>query len=79
MRVAVFDTHSYDRQALETMNLRFEHALTFLEPRLTLHMARLAAGFPAICSFVNDRVDAAILRELHQGGTRQRVARSLQP
>jgi D-lactate dehydrogenase len=76
MRVAVFDTHSYDRQALESMNLRFEHALTFLEPRLTQHTAPLAAGFPAICSFVNDRVDAATLGELQRGGTRLIALRS---
>jgi D-lactate dehydrogenase len=76
MRVAVFDTHSYDRQALESMNLRFEHALTFLEPRLTRHTAPLAAGFPAICSFVNDRVDAATLGELQRGGTRLIALRS---
>src|SRR5688500_15664443 len=76
MRVAVFDTHSYDGQALETMNLRFEHALTFLEPRLTHHTAPLAADFPAICSFVNDRVDAATLRALQRGGTRLIALRS---
>jgi len=30
----------------------------------------LARGFPAICTFVNDTLDATILRTIHEGGTR---------
>ena len=74
MRVAVFDTHSYDREALEAVNRRFEHDLTFLEPRLTHHTARLAAGFPAVCSFVNDRVNAATLGVLQAFLTHEALA-----
>jgi D-lactate dehydrogenase len=76
MRLAVFDTHRYDRDALEKANARFGHALTFFEPRLTLQTAPLAEGFPAVCSFVNDRVDAATLEVLHKGGVRLVAARS---
>ncbi|QQR48493.1 2-hydroxyacid dehydrogenase [Myxococcus xanthus] len=76
MRVAVFDTHRYDRDALEAANARFRHALTYFEPRLTLQTAPLAEGFPAVCSFVNDKVDAATLEVLHAGGVRLVAARS---
>jgi len=76
MRLAVFDTHGYDRDALEKANARFGHSLTFLEPRLTLQTARLADGFPAVCSFVNDKVDAATLAALQVGGVRLVVTRS---
>ncbi|WP_279627381.1 2-hydroxyacid dehydrogenase [Myxococcus virescens] len=76
MRVAVFDTHRYDRDALEAANARFGHALTYFEPRLTLQTAPLAEGFPAVCSFVNDKVDAATLEVLHAGGVRLVAARS---
>ena len=69
MKLAVFDTHKYDREALVAANHRFSHDLTFLEPRLTRDTASLAAGFPAVCSFVNDRVDAQALRILRNGGT----------
>jgi D-lactate dehydrogenase len=69
MRIAIFDTHAYDRQALEDANERFGHALTFLEPRLTAETASLAAGFPVVCSFVNDRIDRAALTMLASGGT----------
>jgi D-lactate dehydrogenase len=76
MRLAVFDTHGYDRDALEKANARFGHSLTFLESRLTLQTARLADGFPAVCSFVNDKVDAATLAALQVGGVRLVVTRS---
>ena len=35
MRPAVFDTHTYDREALVAANVRHAHDLTFFEPRLT--------------------------------------------
>ncbi len=76
MRVALFDTHAYDREAFDQASSRFEHEITYFEPRLTSSTARLAAGFPAVCSFVNDRVDAAALDILHAGGTRLLALRS---
>jgi D-lactate dehydrogenase len=76
MKVAVFDTHRYDREALESSNARFGHTLVFFEPRLTAQTAQLAQGFPAVCSFVNDKVDAAALEALAAGGTRVVALRS---
>lgn len=57
MKIAFFDTHSYDRQAFEAANERDQHSLTFFEPRLTAATAPLAAGFLAVCSFVRAPVD----------------------
>lgn len=74
--MAVFDTHTYDREALSAANDRYGHDLTFFEPRLTRHTASMAAGYPAVCSFVNDRVDAETLATLHAGGTRVVALRS---
>lgn len=76
MRLALFDTHGYDRTAFTAANVRFGHDITYLEPRLTSLTAPLAAGFPAVCSFVNDRVDAAALEALRDGGTRLLALRS---
>ncbi len=76
MKLAVFDTHTYDREALAAANVRFAHDLTFFEPRLTRQTASLAAGFPAVCSFVNDRVDAETIATLQAGGTRLIALRS---
>jgi D-lactate dehydrogenase len=76
MRIAVFDTHKYDREALTTANARFGHELTFFEPRLTKDTVSLAAGFPAVCSFVNDRLDRPALEALAREGTRLVALRS---
>jgi D-lactate dehydrogenase len=76
MRVAVFDTHRFDREALERANVRYGYDLSFFEPRLTRDTAALAAGFEAVCSFVNDRLDAATLAILHRQHLRLIALRS---
>ncbi len=76
MNVALFDTHRYDRESFEAANRDLGHAITFLEPRLTRETAALARGFPAVCSFVNDRCDAPALEVLKEGGTRLLALRS---
>jgi D-lactate dehydrogenase len=76
MRIAMFDTHRYDRESFETANVDFGHAITFLEPRLTSETAALAGLHDAVCAFVNDKVDAQTLRTLRQGGTRLVALRS---
>jgi D-lactate dehydrogenase len=70
MKIAVFDTHSHDRSALDDANIRFGHALSYFEPRLNRTTAPLAAGFPVVCPFVNCRLDADCLGQLAAGGTR---------
>ncbi len=76
MRIAVFDTHRFDRDALESANQRFGHDLTFFEPRLTRDTAQVASGFEAVCAFVNDRLDAPCLELLAKGGVRLIALRS---
>lgn len=70
MRIAVFSTKPYDRVFLGKAATRAGHSLQFLEPRLDRTTARLAEGFPAICAFVNDTLDAEVLEALAAGGTR---------
>jgi D-lactate dehydrogenase len=52
------------------------HDLFFYEPRLTCDTVALANGFPAVCVFVNDLVDADVLGALSKGGTRLIATRS---
>jgi len=70
MRVAVFSTKPYDRQYLSEANAAFGHDLVFLEPKLDLSTAPLADGFPAVCVFVNDKLDRPLLTQLAATGTR---------
>lgn len=76
MRVVVFSAKSYDREFLTAANERHGHELLFLEGRLTAAAASLGTGFPAICAFVNDELDAGVLRVLAGGGTRLVALRS---
>ena len=70
MKVAVFSTESYDRKFLTAASADAGHELTFYEPRLTAHTCALAAGFPAVCAFVNDQLDDQTLPVLAQEGVR---------
>lgn len=76
MKLAMFDTHRYDRESFEAANDDFGHAITFLEPRLTRDTVPLAHGYEAVCSFVNDKVDEQTLNALRDGGTRLVALRS---
>ena len=76
MRVVLFSTKPHDRLFFERANSAHGHALTFLEPRLSRETAALAAEFPAVCVFVNDTVDAAVIEGLTRHGTRLLALRS---
>ena len=70
MRVALFDSHPFDRDAFLRANVEFGQDLVFLEPRLSVETCGLAAGCEAVCVFVSDRVDAPVLKALSEIGVR---------
>jgi D-lactate dehydrogenase len=76
MKIAFFDTHSFERGRFDQANRETGHELTYFEPRLDRSTAKLATGHAAVCSFVNDRLDRATLAELKRGGTRLVALRS---
>jgi D-lactate dehydrogenase len=76
MRIAMFDAHSYERNAFEAANTIFRHEISYFEPRLMKETALLAQNCPAVCSFVNDKVDEQTLEILQHGGTRLIALRS---
>jgi len=70
MKVAVFSTKPYDREFLEAANVNHGHELVFLEGRLNLEHSILAKDFPAVCTFVNDELNAKTLNLIAENGTR---------
>lgn len=76
MKVAVFSTKSYDRRFLEAANREGRHELLFLEARLSLQTAPLALGAPVVAAFVNDQLDAEVLKLLAQQGAQLIALRS---
>jgi D-lactate dehydrogenase len=69
MRVVVFSTKPHDRVFLSEANAG-RHELVFLEPRLVIETASLAAGAQAVCLFVHDHADEPILAALAGIGVR---------
>lgn len=70
MKTAVFSAQPYDRESLEQANATFGFDLQFFDFPLTTQTVHLVEGFPAVSVFVNDDVNAEIIRELSKGGTR---------
>lgn len=69
MKVAVFSAERYDREFLDAANAAQGHQLTYFQDVLDLDTAALAADHEAVCIFVNDHADAAVLEVLRQGST----------
>jgi D-lactate dehydrogenase len=76
MKVIVFSAKPYDRTFLDEANARHRHEITYVEARLSAETALLAGGFPAVCGFVNDQLDAPVLEVLARNGTRHVALRS---
>jgi D-lactate dehydrogenase len=69
MKIAVFSAKKYDREFLTAAN-NSSHELRFFEPHLDEETTGLATGFDAVCVFVNDQVNAAVITKLHSLGVR---------
>jgi D-lactate dehydrogenase len=76
MRIAIYSTHAYDRQFLDEANAAGHHELVYFDQRLDAGSLATAAGARAVCAFVNDRLDAPVLRGLHALGVRLVLLRS---
>jgi D-lactate dehydrogenase len=76
VRVAFFSAHPFDRQFFDEANATRAHDLQYLEARLTETTSALARGCPAVCAFVNDRLDRPVLERLWSGGARMIALRS---
>ncbi|MBK8120374.1 MAG: 2-hydroxyacid dehydrogenase [Sulfuritalea sp.] len=70
MKIAVFSAKRYDREFLDAANAGAGHQLRYFDAPLDLESVALAAGHDAVCIFVNDTADAAVIEALASGGTR---------
>ncbi len=76
MRVAVFSSKPYDQRFLSAAAEGSGLELVFLEARLATSTTPLAAGFDAVCAFVNDDLGAAVLLRLKDAGVQLIALRS---
>ena len=76
MRLAVFDTHRFDREALEAANARSMATRSSSSSRGSRPRPRRWPRASGVCSFVNDKLDAATLRDAARRGMRLVALRS---
>jgi D-lactate dehydrogenase len=70
MRTLMYNTKRYDRLSFDECNGEHRHELEYLEARLDPRTADLAAGFGAVCIFVNDDAGADTIGRLGELGVR---------
>lgn len=70
IQVTVFSTQTYDADFLRQATTNGEIRWQFVSDRLDLQTAVLAKNSQAICVFVNDNLNADVLKQLHQLGVR---------
>ncbi|MBQ6541192.1 MAG: 2-hydroxyacid dehydrogenase [Lachnospiraceae bacterium] len=70
MRIAFFDTKEYDKESFEKVAAARDVEVKYLETKLSEHTAELARGCDAVCVFVNDTVNAAVIDKLYECGVK---------
>lgn len=70
MKLAFFDTKSYDIPGFDRYTLPAGIEVKYFEPNLDEDTVSLAAGFDAVCVFVNDTVNAAVVEKLYELGVK---------
>ena len=69
IRVAMFDTKSYDEDSFRK-NCPDEVEITYFPEKLNKDSVILANGFDAVCTFVNDTVDEEVANKLYDYGVK---------
>jgi D-lactate dehydrogenase len=70
VKIAFFDAKPYDIESFEKAANAAEARITFFKSRLTAETAAMTQGFDAVCVFVNDVVDKAVIDALERNGVR---------
>ncbi len=75
MKLAFFDTKAYDMPGFDTHTKGTDLQIKYFETRLNEDTVSLASGYDAVCVFVNDTVNAAVIEKLYQYGVKLLVLR----
>ena len=70
MKIAFYDTKPYDRASFDPVVAGTELKIKYLETKLNEDTVELAHGCQAVCVFVNDTVDAAVIDRLVELGVK---------
>ena len=70
MKIAFFDTHSYDKKSFVEANKAFDYEIDFRDYKLNENTALTAQGYDVVCVFVNDVVNAEVIKTLSDCGVK---------
>ncbi len=70
MKIAFFDTRSYDKASFTKANEAYNYDIDFRDYKLNENTALTAQGFDVACVFVNDVVNAEVISKLAQAGVK---------
>ena len=70
MKIAFFDTKSYDLPGFERYSTDTDMEIKYFETRLNEDTVSLASGFDAVCVFVNDIVNRKVVDALYHMGVK---------
>jgi len=66
MKIAFYSTKPYDRTWFEPLSREYGFTVHFIEAACNQETVFMAKGYDAICIFVNDYVNAAMIEELYE-------------
>ncbi|KMQ51895.1 D-lactate dehydrogenase [Chitinispirillum alkaliphilum] len=70
VKIALFDSKPYDQEFFDTINQKYGYEIQYFPNRLSSETVALARDFDTICAFVNDNIDAKVITQLHESGTK---------
>lgn len=76
IKVAFYDAKPYDKPSFEKYGKLHDMQFRFLETKLNGDTAALSAGCDAVCIFVNDTANAAVIDKLYKNGVKLIALRS---
>lgn len=69
-KIAFYDTRAYDRDAFTLANKEFLYDIDFLDFHLDKRTVSTSKGFDAVCVFVNDNINKAVIDSLKENGVK---------
>lgn len=76
MKVALFDSHKFERPVIDGLNQDFGFEITHFETRLEPKTARLAKGADVVCCFAHDKLNAQTIKTIKELGVKLIALRS---
>ncbi len=70
IKIAFYDTHSYDRESFDKNNEPYGFQIDYFDCKLNEKTASMSKGYDVACIFVNDVVDEKVSNVLKENGVR---------